>query len=219
MFGHDPLGGDIGQHIPVPFDLLPASLADAVEAGQKHNRQLEVLRLATESGRFEIDRVRASELAPNIHAVAQRKWERNPDGLIADRLQHIVKVEMTYQFNTGLSSFYAIDAAQQAMIATENKYADLRDVVEEQVRNAWQNLESARDNAKHLENQVHITEEFLRLARTERLQGKRSLIDVLSGETSQINAQSDAASAEADVAIAAFTLLRSTGLLNLGTVP
>ncbi|CAK0779291.1 hypothetical protein WCLP8_90002 [uncultured Gammaproteobacteria bacterium] len=38
--------------------------------------------------------------------------------------------------------------------------------------------------------------------------GLRSLIDVLSGETTLINAQSDAASAVADVAIAAFTLLK-----------
>lgn len=219
VFGHEPDGVDGGQHIPVPFDLMPASLEDALESARKRNLQLEVSRLTTEGGRAEIDRVRAVELAPRLQGVAQRKWERNPDGLMADRLQHVVKVEMTYQLNGGLGAYYAIDAAQQALLAAENRYAERRDLIEEQVRDAWRNLDSARENARYLDNQVHIVGEFLRLAREERVQGKRSLIDVLSGETSLINAQSDAASADADVAIAAYTLFRATGLLDLGTVP
>ena len=91
-------------------------------------------------------------------------------------------------------------------------------MVEEQVRNAWENLDTARQNAGYLENQVQIAGEFLRLASEERLHGRRSLIDVLSGETSLINAQSDAASAEADVTVAAFTLLRSSGLLDTAMI-
>ena len=173
-----------------------------------------MLRLTTEAARTEVDRVRGSELYPKINAVAQRKWERNPDGVAADRTQHIFKVEMTYQFNAGLGSFDSIEAAKQAYLSVDNKYIELRDLVEEQVRNAWQNLDTARENAGHLQNQVQIAGEFLRLAGEERLHGRRSLIDVLSGETSLINAQSDAASAEADVTIAAFSLLRSSGLLD-----
>ncbi len=214
LFGRDPDQDDARQHIALPAERLPVSLDDAIEHGRKANRQLEVLRLTTEAARIEIDRVRGSELFPKINAIAQRKWERNPDGLDSDRSQQIFKVEMTYQFNAGLGAFHSIEAAKQAYLSVDNKYAELRDLVEEQVRNAWQNLDTARDNAGHLQNQVRIAGEFLRLAGEERLHGRRSLIDVLSGETSLINAQSDAASAEADVTIAAFTLLRSSGLLD-----
>ncbi|MEI6985036.1 MAG: TolC family protein [Rhodospirillaceae bacterium] len=218
VFGRHPIDDDPQQKIPVPFDLLPGSLEDAVSLGRKHNTQLEILRLTAESSRAEIDRVRAAELGPNIHAIAQRKFDRNPDGLAADRVQNIIKVELTYQFNTGLGAFHAIDSAQHALVSAEAKYAEVYDIVEEQVRNAWSNLASAQDTARHLENQMRISGEFLRLAREERLQGRRSLIDVLSGETSLINAQSDAASADADVSIAAFTVLRATGLLDLTMV-
>ena len=214
LFGREPSADDAGQHISLPLDLLPTSLDDAIEHGRKANRQLEVLRLTTEAARTEVDRTRSSELYPKINAVAQRKWERNPDGVSADRTQHIFKVEMTYQFNLGLGSLDSIEAAKQAYLSVDNKYIELRDLVEEQVRNAWQNLDTARENAGHLQNQVQIAGEFLRLAGEERLHGRRSLIDVLSGETSLINAQSDAASAEADVTIAAFSLLRSSGLLD-----
>jgi adhesin transport system outer membrane protein len=218
VFGRDPTDDDPVQKIPVPFDLLPPSLPSAIAFAQKHNPQLEVLRLTAESSRAEIDRVRSSELYPNIHAVAQRKLERNPDGVTGNRTQEILKVEMTYQFNTGLGSFYAIDAAEKAAISADDHLAELRDVIQEQVSNAWQNLDSARENAGHLDNQVRIVTEFLRLAREERLQGRRSLIDVLSGETSLIDAQSDAASADADVAVAAFTLFRTTGMLDLSII-
>ncbi len=214
LFGREPTAEDARQHIALPHDLLPTTLDNAIEQGRKGNRQLETLRLTSEAARTEIDRVRGSELYPKINAIAQRKWERNPDGVSADRTQHIFKVEMTYQFNTGLGTLDSIEAAKQAYLSVDNKFIELQDLVEEQVRNAWENLETARDNAGHLDNQVHIAGEFLKLAGEERLHGRRSLIDVLSGETSLINAQSDAASAKADVTIAAFTLLRSSGLLE-----
>lgn len=216
VFGREPdAGTGTGGDIPVPDDLLPSSLDVAIASGLKRNSQLEVQRLAAEGSRAEIDRVRATELYPNIHAVAQSIQEHNPDGIVGGRTQQVVKVELTYQFNTGLGAFYAVDAAAGAAASADAKYKELLDLVEEQVRNAWQNLENARQNAGYLDNQVSITGEFLRLAREERLQGRRSLIDVLTGETSLINAQSDAASAHADVAIAAFTLFRATGLLDL----
>ncbi|MEI8395694.1 MAG: TolC family protein [Rhodospirillaceae bacterium] len=215
VFARDPLVDDRDQHIVIPIDLLPHSIEEAVNLGRKRNRQLESAQLATEVAKKEVERVRAAELAPDIHAVAQRKYERNPDGLAADRLQHIVKIEMTYRFNTGLGSFYSISGAQKGLVSAESRYQDQQTLIEEQVRNAWQNYESAKENAGHLRNQAAIAAEFLRLAREERMQGRRSLIDVLSGETSLINSQSDAVSAEADVAVAAFTLLRATGLLGL----
>jgi len=64
-----------------------------------------------------------------------------------------------------------------------------------------------------LRNQANIAAEFLTLARKERKLGKRSLLDVLNGETNLVNAESDAASAERDVDIAAFTLLAVMGKL------
>lgn len=44
--------------------------------------------------------------------------------------------------------------------------------------------------------------------------GTRSLLDVLNGETTAINALSDAASAEADLTIAAVTLIYRMGTLT-----
>ena len=56
------------------------------------------------------------------------------------------------------------------------------------------------------------------LAREERRLGTRSLIDVLSGETAEINALSDAEAANSQVAIAAYTLLFIIGELTVEAV-
>ena len=69
-----------------------------------------------------------------------------------------------------------------------------------------------------LRNQANIAAEFLTLARKERKLGKRSLLDLLTGETNLVNAESDAASAERDVDIAAFTLLAVMGKLDAKTI-
>ncbi|CAK0775721.1 hypothetical protein WCLP8_5280002 [uncultured Gammaproteobacteria bacterium] len=215
LFGGESSADDYKQRIVVPQDLLPASLDDAVALARSRNRQLEALRLGTQSARAEIDRVRGAELFPKINAVAENKLMRNPAGVLGDRNEQTFKLEMTYQFNAGLASVHSLTAAREALAVSRSRLDDTRDLVEEQVRNAWQNLVSARENASHLDNQTNIVGEFLRMARDERVLGLRSLIDVLSGETTLINAQSDAASAVADVAIAAFTLLKVTGTLDL----
>ena len=73
-------------------------------------------------------------------------------------------------------------------------------------------------NADFLENQSNIASEFLTLARQERTLGQRSLIDVLSGETSLINAQAAADRARTDVDIATLTLMSVMGQLELSVL-
>ena len=90
--------------------------------------------------------------------------------------------------------------------------------IEQLVRDAWANLATSKATLGFLSNQASISSEFLELARKERKLGNRSLLDVLNGETALINANSDATSAEADVAIATFTLLNAMGRLNLRTI-
>ena len=65
-----------------------------------------------------------------------------------------------------------------------------------------------------LKNQANIASEFLVFARKERKLGRRSLLDVLGGETALINASSDSASANIDIAIATIALLDTMGALT-----
>ena len=218
VFGDQPPEAAALQPVTVPFDRLPATLDDARVMARENNFQLRAMRLSEEIARAEVRRIAGADLAPKINAVALARAKKDTDNIRGVQQEQVIKVEMTYPFNLGLAPIHAHDAAREAALAAESRVTDTSSVVEELVRNAWQSLATARDNLGHLENQARISAEFLRLAREERLHGRRSLIDVLAGETNLINAQSDAASAEADVGIAAFTLLKAAGALDLDDI-
>ncbi|TAN46945.1 MAG: outer membrane efflux protein [Methylococcaceae bacterium] len=207
------------EKIPVPLEKLPLDLEVALQLARERHYDLRNAQLKAQIAHTEVDRTRSAQLFPSIKVVGQENYRTDANGIKGEWDDKLVKLETNYSFNLGLANIHAVDAAQSAALASEYRLKDTLLLVEEQVRNALQALETARDNAGHLQNQAHIVAEFLRLAREERLLGSRSLIDVLTGETNLINAQSDAVSAEADVAIAAFTLLKTVGGLEFDVLP
>lgn len=203
----------------LPLDLLPAKLDEVVEAASKDNPSLKASQISTEIARNNVSKVKSDKFGPTVNLIGQSNYKNDVEGTVGQRHEQLVKVEMKYSLNLGLTAVNTLKAAEQTMNATELRYGDARDVIFEQAKNAWQDLDTARQNAEHLRNQANIASEFLELARKERSLGRRSLIDVLSGETALINASSDAASAETDVAIAVYRVLAVMGRLRVETVP
>jgi len=214
IFGRAP--ADVGTLAlpPVPADLLPRSLPDAVDAARDGNIQLKIAQLVADIARKSAEATKASALYPRVDLIGEARNKQNYSGTAGNQTEQLAKVEVTYPFNLGFTAINSLRAADSAIVAASARQADTRDLVEEQVRNAWENLATQRMRADHLKNQSNIASEFLELARKERKLGTRSLIDVLAGETALINANSSATSAEADVAVAAFTLLSSMGRLD-----
>lgn len=202
----------------VPLDRLPPKIEDAVESAFKNNPQLKAAKLAGDIARADIGKTRADEFLPTLNLTGESKHKQDVDGTIGGKTEQVVKVELTYKFDMGFTAVNSLRAAEQTAFAVDNRYGDARDQIEEQVRNAWENLGTAKEKLDHLRNQADISAEFLELARKERSLGTRSLIDVLSGETSLINASSDAAAAETDVAVAVFKLLNAMGQLDVSSV-
>lgn len=202
----------------VPFGRLPKTVEAAVNQAFSGNQQLEAMRLQKAATEAQLKQTRAAQLLPTINAVFDHKMKDDVAGVEHFEDETIAKVELTYSLNLGGGGIRASRAAKYDLVAADRRLEDVRLQVEEMVRNAWRNLEISRKNAEFLRNQAKLAEQFLELARKERQLGKRSLIDVLAGETALINAQSDATSAEADVKIAAYTLLATMGMLNAETV-
>lgn len=218
VFYEDVLNPDALAQPRTPLDMLPISLDDAIETALKNNPQLRSSQLAADIAREDITRNRAQGFFPTLDAVGQSIWKEDEGGTIGSQIEQIVKLELKYSFNLGGTAINSLRAAQATHSATEKRYADTRNQVEEQVRNAWNDLQTAQANAEFLRNQADIAAEFLELARRERQLGRRSLIDVLSGETALINANSDATSAETDVAVAVYKLLAASGKLEVDIV-
>lgn len=203
---------------PLPLDRLPKALNDVVDIAGRENPQLKAAKMSAEIARNNVSKTVSDKFAPTINLVGESNHKNDYDGTIGQKNNQLIKVEAKYSLNLGLTAINTLKASEYALVSTENKYGEALDNVQEQSRNAWQEFETAKQNAEHLKNEANIAAEFLELARKERALGRRSLIDVLAGETALINASSDAASAETDVAISVFKLLSSMGRLNLDTV-
>jgi TolC family type I secretion outer membrane protein len=214
VFGLPPTDVEKMRDPRLPLELLPKSLDESIQAALKGNPQLRAARTGSMIARESVIKTRSDEFLPTFEVTAENNIKEDYGGTVGSQQETLVKLEASYDLNLGLTAINTLKASQQAHRATVNRYGDTRDSVEEQARNAWDNLQTAQANASHLHNQADIAAEFLELARRERQLGNRSLIDVLSGETALINASSDVASADTDVAIAVFSLLNVMGQLD-----
>jgi outer membrane protein, adhesin transport system len=193
--------------------LLPAGLDEALKISLENSPDLKVADFAVQEADAAVAASKAKGYFPKLNGVLGANTKDEVNGTEAQRDEYIAKVELTYDFNLGLTSSNKVRSARENLRAAQMRRADIRNQVVEETRNAWRNVETARANASLLRNQAEILEKFLGLARKERKLGRRSLLDVLAGETNLINAQSDAASAETEVKVYTYALLRAMGKL------
>lgn len=214
VYGLMPSNIEALEMVPYPAAYLPQTLTQASDIAFETNPSLKNAILASDIAVEDVRIARANNFAPKFEGSAERKFKKNVGGTIGSEQETLAKVEMTFDFNLGFTAINTLRASESDLSATTYTAADTRRTIEEQVRNAWQQLDTAKKTASHLSNQANIAAAFLELARNERQLGRRSLIDVLSGETNLINAKSDALSAETDVIIAAYGMLAATGQLE-----
>lgn len=201
-----------------PVALFPPQLEEAVTIGVAANPRVLAALDATEIAKTDVDASAAAELRPTIDLTLESTWKEDVGGTVGYEDEQLAKVELSYTFDTSLANVARLDATRSRAIVANNEYLQSRIDVEEQIRNAWSSYQTAIRNAEHLNDQADIAAEFLDKARQERLQGERSLIDILAGETSLINAKSDAAAAETEVLIASFSVLAAIGKLDMSAL-
>ncbi|MBF0108167.1 MAG: TolC family protein [Magnetococcales bacterium] len=194
--------------------VLPKSMDDAMTAAVSGNPQLRQL-AAQVDGLDAVRRgTRISGFLPTVNGVWEYKMKNDVAGVDGFERENFIKAEMSFPFNLGLASVSAVRAAERDLAAARNRYNDTLLLVQEQVRTSWHNLETSRENAELLTTQAGLAEKFLELAKEERAMDKRTLLDVLNGETALINARSDALSATTDVRIASYSMLQAMGVLS-----
>ena len=203
---------------PVPEVLMPRTLEEAIEIGLKENFQLRNARLSSDIAKDSVTRTRQDLFFPELNAVVETSHERNLDGTIGQRNAQAAKVELNFPFNLGFTALDSVSASSSDYKASIDGAADTQRTIEETIRLAWADLETARQNHEVRTAQVEIAAKFLELAREEREAGRRSLLDVLSGETRLINAQSDSVLTEVSIVQAAFRLLNAMGRLEVSAV-
>ena len=191
---------------------IPSSLEDAEKIALKYNPELKAAEFSIKVAEQGVKYAK-SDAFPELNGVLEGDWREDVGGIGERRYDSTAKLELSWSFNLGFSSINKASAAKSELRAAKERKLDINKKVLEHVRNAWQNIKTADENSHLLRSQEDIAEEFLRLARKERKLGRRTLLDVLNGETILIEARSEAAAAEADVTIHTYSLLRAIGKL------
>jgi adhesin transport system outer membrane protein len=198
----------------LPTDLIPSTVEKAVETALKNNAFLVANNLTSQIAMEAVTATRASSYMPTIDGIVDWKHKKDVGSTAGYQQEVFSKVQLSFPFNLGFTAINTLKATSEVHNAATYRYADARTSIEEATRNAWEQLKTAKLNAVMLGNQANIASEFLTFARKERTLGRRSLLDVLGGETALINSSSDSASANVDIAIASMTLLDAMGVLN-----
>lgn len=196
-----------------PFEAVPASLDLARVAAMESSFELLVAQQNLEMARQDVVGAKAGYF-PELHLVGEAQRLNNDQGVEGARNELRGMIELSWDIFSGGKTQAAVREARSILMDNEMRFDDLHDRVSERVSEAWQDLSTTKENARLLRDQASILDEFLALARRERLLGTRSLLDVLSGEVGYLNALSNAVSAETDRTIALYNLFHAMGRLD-----
>lgn len=197
----------------VPFELTPGSLEEAEATAFENSFEIMAAQFNVEMARQDVSGAESGYF-PKLHLVGEAERENNDQGASGERKELRGMVELTWDIFSGGRQQALTREARSALSDHQSRLQDLQNRVEEKVAGAWQNLLTTRENAALLRDQAVILEEFLDLAKRERLLGTRSLLDVLNGEVGYLNALSEAISAETDRAISLYNLFYTMGRLD-----
>ncbi len=198
----------------LPDTLLPANMDDAVKVAMDSSPTLSNARKDLNVEREAVREERANSFLPKLELLHDYKHKDDVSGTAGMKVENTTKVQLTWDVDLGFSGRHKVAAAEFGVAKASADLTDSERNVVEQVRNAWQALEMAKRTKGYLDQQVDAAEKFIDLARKEQQAGKRSLLDVLTGETAYMNALSDAASADTDILLSAYGLLQSMGTLS-----
>ncbi len=208
--------GDVSDMLPprLPRGKIPPTQDEAVEIALKNSPLIKSSNIASLISKEATKQSFASSYGPTFDGIIDSKFKKDVGTTAGKQSEVFTKIQFNFPFNLGMTAANSIKASELAGTSSNYRYVDARNQLEMNTRNAWQQLQTTQANEKLVRNQARIAAAFLELAREERKLDKRSLLDVLSGEVALINANSDAASAGADIAISVVTLLDAMGVLT-----
>ena len=148
------------RNLPCRSTLLPPTVDEAIAIAREQNPLLEAALLGAEVSREAIKAAQAAGFYPTFNGVVSWKAKSDVGGTAGHQYETLGKVEMNFPFNLGLTATNSVRAARGTYNAANSRYADARDLVEQQVRDGWENLRVQRERANALLNAANIAAEF-----------------------------------------------------------
>ncbi|MGE5506486.1 MAG: TolC family outer membrane protein [Actinomycetota bacterium] len=213
VFGHSPNVAGMADP-PLPLDLLPPTLDEALDIAQKENPTLE------STGR-KIDvtegKKRAAEAGylPTINVTGKADYENDKNAVIGVRRDWSILVGATWELFSGFKTDAQVAKASWEQAGAKDDFLQSNRAVGQQVRIAWHKLSTARQRIDLLDNAATIAEEVLEAQKKKREAGKATVQDVLDEETRLNEARINYATAFYDMYQAAYDLLAAMGRMEV----
>lgn len=205
------------EDVKPPQPLVPTSLNDSLTAGRANNPNAKISEFTAQANNARRD-VEKSEFYPSLDLVGSAEYEDNTSGTEGSREILSLFVRSRWEFFSGFKSRARVDAANRTYEASKSTQRFTLRKVDEEVRIAWENLQTQRERVGLLQNAVAIADEVLRARRQLREAGKETALNVLDAEGEVFNAQINLIGADYDSRLAAYRLIFATGLLNQKTL-
>lgn len=216
VFGHAAEVGSMTRPLP-PLDLLPDSLEAAVAIAQEENPAVRSgeKQIAIADERRDLAR---SGYFPRLDFEVAGTYENDVDGVEGVRRDVTALVTANWNIFDGFSTRAAVARTAFEHAAAKDTQATTRRRVTEQVRLAWDALETARNRVTLLQNAVNIAGEVYDARLRLRQSGRDTALNVLDAENEVFTARINYVSALFDAQIASYQVLAAMGQLELDTL-
>ena len=202
----------------LPQTIVPASLDTAVDTALRGNPGLErasqLVKLADEKRRGA-----TSGYWPRVDLVGRLNYENDYDGVPGTRRDGAILLQLTWQIFSGFATDYSVSqAAHDAATSRETETAVRRKTVEE-VKLAWQALQTARTREALLVNAVSIASEVFEARKALRDSGRETALNVLDAENEVYVARINLVAATYDAQAAMYRLIAAIGEMEVENLP
>lgn len=201
----------------VPVEILPATLADALDRAILNNLRLkqseEEIRDAQQQRK-----VAMADFMPDIDIVAEGAVENDNESLVGSRKDIFVGLRASWNIFNGFGSFAATRRGSQRIYETMDTHASVgRDVVK-RAQIAWQNYTSFRNRQAVAERAAETAERLFHARGRLRGVGRESVVNLLNAETERNAARSRAVIARYNTLLQSYQLLFELGELRLEAI-
>ena len=197
----------------VPPGIVPRSLDEAVQQTAERNPKT----LALDANIDEADRrieLSKSNFLPKVHAELSSSYEDQVES--SDTYEHNNQAMMRLRWNifSGHSDVADRKAAMSRKLQAAAQRDDQRDMVIEETRTTWAELESARKQVVSFGDALNYNQKTLDSYLKQFNVGQRTLLDVLDAHNEKFQSAGLMITAKTNEVIAAERLLALTGKLN-----
>ena len=200
--------------IPAPPDeLLPVSLADAIDMAVANNPDVIGAEFRERSARNDIDLVRG-ELLPQVTLDGLLSVDDDSSLVDGDRNRASITANLRVPLYQSGSVYSRVREAKQVASQRMLELADQLRETERAATDTWENLQGSRASVVSFLEEVRAQEIALEGVREEQRVGARTILDVLDAEQELLDARVGLVQAQRDALVDSYDVLSAVGRLT-----